>query len=147
MPRLDPTITADPAISQHDYQTLAAFRKALREFLRFSEEAALAAGIAPQQHQTLLVIGVGSAKDSVTVGDIAAHLQIKHHSAVGLVERMRTAGWIIKAQDESDARRVVLRLTTSGRRVLATLSAAHKSELTRLGPALRSMLQTLEEST
>ncbi|MEO7933777.1 MAG: MarR family winged helix-turn-helix transcriptional regulator [Chthoniobacterales bacterium] len=133
-------------VSQQDYQTLAAFRKALREFLRFSEEAALAEGIAPQQHQTLLVIGACPPAGAVTVGEVAAHLQIKHHSAVGLVERMRSAGLITKEPDASDRRKVSLRLTAEGQRMLENLSSAHKSELARLGPALRSMLQTLEES-
>ena len=41
-------------LSDADYQTLAGFRYALREFVRYSEAAAEQAGLTPRQHQALL---------------------------------------------------------------------------------------------
>jgi hypothetical protein len=43
-------------ISKPDYVALAEFRYALRHFLYFSQSAAGAAGLRPQQHQALLAI-------------------------------------------------------------------------------------------
>ena len=43
-------------IGGKDYRMLAAFRLALRRFVHFSETAAEAAGLSPQQHQALLAI-------------------------------------------------------------------------------------------
>jgi hypothetical protein len=50
---------ANQPISKEEYEMLAAFRYALRRFMRFSERAAQAAGITPQQHQVLLVKRTG----------------------------------------------------------------------------------------
>ena len=43
-------------ISKEEYEILAAFRYALRQFLRFSEEAATSIGVLPHQYQALLAI-------------------------------------------------------------------------------------------
>ena len=54
----------DPGNSiKSQYETLAAFRYALRRFIHFSEEAAQAAGITAQQHQALLAIKGFPARD------------------------------------------------------------------------------------
>jgi len=127
------------AVSKADYEHLAAFRNALREFLHFSEEAALAAGVPPQQHQAMLVIRGTSGADFLTVGELAAHLKIKHHSAVGLANRMEAERLIAKSHDPRDRRQVLLRLTPRGNRILEKLTAAHKAELVRIGPVLRNI--------
>jgi hypothetical protein len=49
-------MTVRKELSKSQYESLAAFRYALRQFLRFSEEAANHAGLTPQQHQALLAI-------------------------------------------------------------------------------------------
>ncbi|MEO6753630.1 MAG: helix-turn-helix domain-containing protein, partial [Chthoniobacteraceae bacterium] len=81
-------MAARKRLSKSQYEVLAAFRFALRRFLRFSEDAATAAGITPQQHQALLAIKGFPARDRVTVGELAERLQIRHHSAVGLIDRL-----------------------------------------------------------
>ena len=147
MPKSDNLRRPSPPLSNQRYQALAAFRKALREFLHFSEEAALEAGVAPQQHQAMLVIRASSAGNSedgiVTIGDLAAQLQVKHQSAVGLVNRMEAAGLVRKTQDAGDRRRMCVRLSKRGHRLLEKLAAAHAAELARVGPALRTMLKSL----
>ena len=70
-------------LSKSQYELLAAFRYALRQFLHFSEEAARAAGITPQQHQALLAVKGFPGRDCVTVGELAERLQLRHHSAAG----------------------------------------------------------------
>lgn len=75
------------ANKKSDYEALAAFRYALRQFLRFSEDAAATEGLSPQQHQALLAIKGFPGRDSVTIGELAEKLQVRHNSAIGLVDR------------------------------------------------------------
>jgi DNA-binding MarR family transcriptional regulator len=133
-----------PTVSDSDYQHLASFRHALREFLHFSEEAAIAAGIPPQQHQAMLAIRGFQHDGSLTVGELAERLKIRHHSAVGLVNRMVADGLALKLHAPHDRRQVLVRLTARGAGRLETLSAAHKAELARVGPALRQILTQLK---
>ena len=136
-----------PAVSPTDYEHLAAFRHALREFLHFSEEAALAAGVAPQQHQAMLVIRGRRERDYLTVGELAAQLKIKHHSAVGLISRMEEEGLVKKSADPTNYRQVRVELAARGQRILEKLSPVHKAELARIGPTLRGILHQLEAAT
>jgi DNA-binding MarR family transcriptional regulator len=133
-----------PVVTEADYEHLAAFRHALREFLHFSEQAALAAGVPPQQHQAMLVIRGFAKRDHLTVGELAEQLKIKHHSAVGLVNRMEAEGLVNKSQDPGNRRQVLLRLTGRAKRALENLSPVHKAELARIGPILRELLKYLE---
>jgi DNA-binding MarR family transcriptional regulator len=125
-----------------DYQILAEFRFLLRRFMAFSEEAAREAGLAPQQHQALLAVkGFDGAP---TIGELAERLAIKHHSAVGLVDRLAKAGHLKRRHDAADRRRVSLALTASGERLLADLSSAHRDELRVLTPSLKALFAKLE---
>lgn len=133
------------AVSKADYQQLAAFRGALREFLSFSEEAALAAGVPPRQHQAMLVIRGFPGRDFITVKELASNLKIKHHSAVGLVNRMEADGLVAKIQSPKDGRQMLIRLTAVGEKTLQRLSASHKAELARIAPAFRKILNHLKE--
>lgn len=125
-----------------DYQVLAEFRFLLRRFMVFSEGAAREAGLAPQQHQALLAIK--GFEGAPTIGDLAERLAIKHHSAVGLVDRLVKAGHLKRRQDAADRRRVTLALTASGESLLADLSSAHRDELRMLTPSLKALFAKLE---
>ena len=132
-----------PAVTRAEYQALAAFRYALRQFLRFSEEAAVAAGITPQQHQALLAIKGFPGRDRITIGELAERLQLRHHSAVGLTDRLVAEKLTARRRDSADRREVHLVLTARGESVLEKLSAAHKEQLRRVGPQIRLLLETL----
>lgn len=127
-------------LSKQDYQALAAFRYTLRRFLRFSEDAARAAGLTARQHQALLAIQGFPGRERVTVGELAEHLQIHHHSAVGLVNRLSARGLVARRADSPDRRQVYVRLTPRGRRLLERLTTAHREELRHLAPELRTLL-------
>lgn len=129
-------------ISPADYQALAEFRYLLRRFMVFSEEAAREAGLAPQQHQALLAIK--GFEGAPTIGDLAERLAVKHHSAVGLVDRLAKAGHLKRRQDPVDRRCVTLALTASGEKLLADLSSAHREELRMLTPSLKALFAKLE---
>jgi len=125
----------DNLLSQADFAALLRFRDGLRRFMWWSEEQARAAGLTPAQHQLLLAVR-GHGGDP-TIGDVAGHLLLKHHSTVELVDRAERAGLVRRAADPDDHRIVRVRLSPKGERRLAELSTAHLAELTRLHDALR----------
>ncbi|MBS0326449.1 MAG: MarR family transcriptional regulator [Proteobacteria bacterium] len=124
-----------------EYRILAEFRFALRQFLSFSESAAGELGLAPQQYQALLaIIGLGANQKGVTINALARTLLIKHNSAVGLVDRLQDEGLVTRRTATDDRRKVNLQLTPRGLRIFEKLAAAHREELTRLGPQLAEYL-------
>lgn len=133
------------SISKSRYENLAAFRFALRKFLRFSEDAAVSAGLTPQQHQALLAIKGFPGRDHVTVGELAERLQIKHHSAVGLIDRLALEDLVVRDVSTEDRRQVHVRLTLRGEDILEDLAALHREQLRIIGPELSSLLQRLGE--
>ena len=136
------TRRATPPLGHADYRTLARFRQDLRRFLRFSEEAAAKAGLTPRQYQALLAVR-GSPSGRLAVGELAAALDIRHHSAVGLVDRLEGLGLVGRHVDRADRRRVLVSTTARGERTLAALAAAHRAELQAMAPTLRRLLRTL----
>jgi DNA-binding MarR family transcriptional regulator len=124
-----------------DYSALADFRYEIRRFLNFSEGAARAAGIEPQQHQVLLAIKGGLPGFETTVGVLAKRLQIRHHSAVELSRRLEANGWVQRSRNGADRREVQLRLTSRGEKLLAKLSLSHRDELRTAEPRLIRALQ------
>ena len=130
-------------LSKAQYERLAAFRFALRQFLKFSEDAAQHAGVAPQQHQALLAIKGFPGRDRVTVGELAERLQIAHHSTVGLIDRLVLENLVAREPSEEDRRRVFITLTKHGEKVLERLSSAHHEQLRRIGPQIRQLLDQL----
>ena len=127
-------------ITKAEYELLADFRRALRLFLHFSEEAARTEGLAPQQHQALLAIKGFPGRDHVLVGELAERLQILPHSAVGLADRLVTRGYARRVPDNADRRRVHLALTPRGEAVLERLSAVHRKQIRALGPRIDRLL-------
>src|SRR3954452_1449467 len=124
-------------LTDEDYDRLLAFRDGLRRFLHWSEQQAVDAGMTSAQHQLLLAIrGHGS---PASVSDIAAHLLLKHHSAVELVDRAARAGLVRRLQDASDQWVVRVELTPAGQRKLRTLARAHLEELSRMGTQFAPM--------
>src|SRR6476620_7305478 len=101
-------------LTKSEYEKLAAFRFALRQFLRFSEEAAQEAGVTPQQHQALLAIKGYPGREEVTLGELAERLQIQHHSTVGLVYRLVAESLVLRQASDVDRRQVHIRLTAQG---------------------------------
>lgn len=135
------------AFSKTEYETLAEFRYALRHYLRFSKNAVETAGITLQQHQALLSIIGYPGKEQVTIGELAEQLQIRHHSAVGLVDRLEEQGLVERRQSEGDRRQVLIGLSKKGMAVLESLAGLHREELRHLGPQLCVMLEQITNLT
>jgi DNA-binding MarR family transcriptional regulator len=124
------------APSQSDVRNLARFRYALRKFLWFSEQIARRAGLTPQQHQLLLGVAGFTDKDSATIGELAEYLQVRHHSAVGLIDRAVGAGLVRREVNPDDQREVYVTLTADGSRKLRLLTQLHRKELSGLRRSL-----------
>jgi DNA-binding MarR family transcriptional regulator len=140
-------------LADADYRALADFRLQIRRFLHFSEEAARSEGLELQQHQFLLTVralmGSHGGSHGPTVGEIAEHLLIRHHSAVGLADRLVEHGLVERVRGEGDRRQVRIRLTAHGKKTIARLSGIHREELLSSGPllveSLGALLQQLRE--
>jgi uncharacterized protein YeaO (DUF488 family)/DNA-binding MarR family transcriptional regulator len=123
---------AKMVLSDDDYARLLSLRTGLRRFQRWSEQQAEAAGLTPAQHQLLLAIRGDRNSGGPTLSEIADYLLLRHHSAVGLVDRAVAAGLVSRKRDRDDQRVVHLRLTRKGAARLEALSALHLEELDRL---------------
>jgi DNA-binding MarR family transcriptional regulator len=125
--------------SDDDYRRLLELRTGLRRFLRWSEDHARAAGLTPAQHQLMLAIRGHPDERGPTVGDVAGYLLLRHHSAVGLVDRAEAAGLVARAQDSENLSVVRLRLTGHGATQLETLSEQHLEELAQLAATMHAL--------
>ena len=130
-------------ISVSDYQALAQFRYQIRRFVRFSEEAARRAGIEPQQHQLMLAIKGQPESEEPRIAYLAERLQIQHHSAVELVDRLVKKGLIARTRGVEDRREVYVQLTARGERILGELTVHTRAELRSAAPALVATLRKL----
>jgi DNA-binding MarR family transcriptional regulator len=133
-------------LRDHEYRQLAAFRRALREFMRFSEVEAEKSGLTAQNYQALLVARAWPEGERLSMNDFARQLLIRHNSAVGLVDRLARQGLLAREASPDDARKVHLRLTAKGDRVLGKLAEVHREELRRIGPQLEALLHSLRGS-
>jgi DNA-binding MarR family transcriptional regulator len=121
-------------LTTRDYAQLAAFRHALRGF---SEAAAEREGLTSQHYQAMLILRGWPEGQPVSINDLAQQLLIKHNSAVGLVDRLARNELVLREPSAVDRRKVELRLSPGGRRVLARLAAIHRRELQRIGPIMK----------
>lgn len=126
-----------------DYATLAEWRYQLRLLLGRRETAARAAGVEPQQYVLLLQIKGLQARGAVTIGMLAERLQIRHHSAVELVDRLVERGMVARRRHDDDRRQVVVRLRPAGEAVLRRLALNSLAELRTEAPALLVTLRRL----
>ena len=132
-------------LDRRDYTSLLEFRTALRRFERWSEDQARLVGLTPAQHQLLLALKGHPDDRGPTIGEVAAYLMIRHHSAVGLVDRTAEAGFIVRERDADDSRAVRLALTEAGEDRIERLSELHLTELSRLAPILDHLAATSDE--
>jgi DNA-binding MarR family transcriptional regulator len=138
---------AQARVTKADYKALAAFRHALRRFLAFSETAAGAEGVPPQQHQALLAIKGHADGETLGIGELAESLMVRHNTAVELSDRLAAAGLITRTQAADDRRRIQLTLTPKADSVLERLSATHLEELRQIAPLLVGLLRRFQPDT
>ena len=124
-----------------DYQALAEFRYQIRKFLHFSDRAVEAAGLERGQYQLMLSIKGMPADLRPRIRDLANMLQIQHHSAVELINRLEAGAYVRRERAADDKREVLLALTPKGERVLEELAVHHHEELRSAAPGLVAALR------
>jgi DNA-binding MarR family transcriptional regulator len=134
--------TPSEPLSQEDFEALAAFRLEIRRYLAFAHDAAVSCGITMQQHQAMLAIRAAPGQ-SLTVGELAEMLFLRHHSAVELTNRLVKSSLVERRKDQRDARKAVVALTAIGIDTLNALAASHVGELRSHGPELTRALARL----
>lgn len=139
--------TRAPRLDVAHLRRLAEFRYQLRSFLHASQAAAEQAGLRNQQYQMLQCVGGIPEGMAPTIANVAERMLLKHNSAVELVDRTIEQGLLQRTGDDSDHRRILLRVTPLGERVLASLAEFHTRELEQSGPQLlRALNRVLRAS-
>jgi DNA-binding MarR family transcriptional regulator len=126
-----------------DYQALAEFRYQIRKFLHFSEHAVQASGLERGQYQLMLAIKGIPEGVRPRIRELANRMQIQHHSAVELINRLESGGYVRRERAQDDRREVLLALTAKGERVLGELAVHHHAELRSAAPGLVAALRRL----
>jgi len=124
-----------------DYQALAEFRYQIRKFLHFSEQAVQAAGLERGQYQLMLAIKGMPQGVRPRILELAHRMQIQHHSAVELINRLEARGYVHRERAQEDRREVLLVLTPKGERVLEELALHHQEQLRNAAPDLVAALK------
>jgi DNA-binding MarR family transcriptional regulator len=70
-------------------------------------------------------------------------MHIQHHSAVELINRLESGGYVRRERAQDDRREVLLALTRKGERVLEELAVHHHDELQSAAPSLVAALRSL----
>src|SRR5207302_10631781 len=134
-------------LSLDDYQAVAEFRHQIRRYLKFSDTAVRDSSLEPRQYQLLLALKGLPSNVRSRIGELAEQLQIQHHSAVELVDRLEASGLVRRQRGTQDRREVLVVLTPIGEKVLRELVLHHRAELSTRGPALiEALRRVLQES-
>jgi DNA-binding MarR family transcriptional regulator len=135
--------TRSETLTIEDYRVLSEFRHQIRRFLSFSTQEAREYGLEPRQHQLLLVVKGLPAGREPTIGELAERMQIRHNTAVELVDRLEERGLVMRRRGTADRRKVYVDLTDDGEAILSELSLHHLRELRLIGPELVRALDAL----
>ncbi|MCM8731691.1 MarR family winged helix-turn-helix transcriptional regulator [Hephaestia sp. GCM10023244] len=133
---------ADDPLRDSDYAALATFRYELRRFARFSEEAAVTAGLTPQHYQVLLTLRAAP-EGAMLVGALAGRLLLRPHSATELVNRLEKLGLVERGHIDDDRRKVRVAISVRGKAAITALAEHHRAELRRMRPMLERLLAAM----
>jgi DNA-binding MarR family transcriptional regulator len=134
-----------PHLRPDDYEALAELRYLGRKFLRFSKDLLRAtAGLSPEQYEALLAIKVSSSPKGLTISQLSERLQVKHHSAINIVDRLVERNLIRREASERDRRQRHLKLTPEGERLIQELAAVHHEELRKRSEEMIKALKRVQ---
>ena len=135
-----------PRLDSDDYEGLANFRYLLRKFLRFSKDFLRAtAGLNPEQYEALLAVKAFAAPVGLTISELSERLQVKHHSAVNIVDRLAERKLITREAGETDRRRRHVQLTAKGEKLIEELAAVHRKEIRMRSAEMIKVLERLKK--
>jgi DNA-binding MarR family transcriptional regulator len=113
-----------------DYQALATFGYAQRKLLRFSKEfLGRKTNLTPEQYEALLALKTYAPPVGLLVGEISERLQVKHHTAVALTDRLAARKLVTKERGRADRRQVFVQLTAAGVILIEAVAAVHRDAL------------------
>lgn len=134
------------SLQTEDYDALAAFRYAMRKFLSFSKRAlANEAELTPEQYEALLALKAFSSSTGLTIGDLSERLQVKHNTAVGIVNKLEAISLVRREPGILDRRQVFLKLLPEGDQLLARVAAIHREEMRMRSPEMIEALIRLQK--
>ena len=126
------------------YEALAELRYLGRKFLRFSKDLLRAkVGLNPEQYEALLAIKAFPGK-SLTISQLSERLQVKHHSAVNIADRLSERKLIRRQAGEQDRRERHLELTDKGEKLIEELATVHYTELSNRREEMIKALRRLK---
>lgn len=136
----------NPQLHSDDYDALASFRYAMRKFLSFSRRAlAEEANLTMEQYEVLLALKASSVDTGLSIRELSERLQVKHHSAVSLVDKLEGLQLVRRAQGTADRRQVFVTLTQAGARILAKVAVLHRREMRIRSPEMIEALLRLRK--
>lgn len=130
-------------LQTEDYDALGAFRYGMRKFLRFSRDLLAEERLTPEQYEALLAVKTQGGTRGLNIRDLSERLQVKHHTAVSLVNKLVARKLVTKKRAAQDRREMHLTLTPAGDSTLAQLAAIHRREIRKRGPELIDVLERL----
>ena len=130
-------------VTAEEYQSMAAFQYCVRRYLQFSKKTVRNADLEPRQYQLLLSIKGLSPNLRPTIAELAHQLQIQHHSAIELINRLEKQSLVSRERGTNDRREVLIRLTCAGDHKIAKLVALHITELSSV--AAPDFIKSLQE--
>ena len=134
------------ALTRQDYHSLACLRYELRKFLRFSKDVvSRKAKLTPEQYEALLVLKAFSTDNGMTVGQLSERVQVKHHSAVSLTDKLAARKLVTKRRGQPDRRYVYVKLTAAGTKLVKLLAAGHRREIRKRAREIIQALTKLQK--
>jgi DNA-binding MarR family transcriptional regulator len=131
-------------LKPEDYEALAELRYLGRKFLRFSKDLLRAkAGLNPEQYEALLAIKAFPG-NSLTISQLSERLQVKHHSAVNIVDRLVERKLVRRQPGERDRRERHIELTAKGKTLIEELATVHYRELSTRSEEMIKGLKRLQ---
>ena len=131
-------------LTADDYEALANFRYLLRKFLRFSKDFLKANGnLSPEQYEALLAIRAFTSIGGLTISHLSERLQVKHHSAVNIVDRLAERRLITREAVKADRRRRHVQLTAKGEELIDELAVVHRKEIRGRSAEMIKVLERL----
>jgi DNA-binding MarR family transcriptional regulator len=133
-------------ITTAEYQALAELRYRIRKFAGEGDAVARAAGLEPQQYLLLLALRGLPEGGEATIRTLADRLALKHHSAVELIDRLESHGYVRRSRSRDDRRRVLVALLPRGEKLLELVARDRIGELRASGAALVNAISALLET-
>jgi DNA-binding MarR family transcriptional regulator len=129
-----------------DYEALAELRYLGRKFLRFSKDFLRAkVGLNPEQYEALLAMKASSSAKGLTISQLSERLQVRHHSAVNIVDRLVESKLITREPGETDRRQRHVHLTAKGEKLIEELASVHHTELRNRSEEMIRALERLRK--